>query len=120
MEIVKITPDMFLKSLMLDQYSKGYTAVNPVYSGFNQAMKTHFGVDPITYTQGLKDQGLIEISGRKSTTNGRERKSVILYLTEKGMTHFGIRPPTAQKVGPSAIKKVDKLIEAAQKRFSVK
>jgi hypothetical protein len=117
MNIEKITPELVLKHLFLDQYTKGYQAVNPVYSGFNTVCRDKLGVNPIEITKGLQDAGLLNISGRKSIKEGKTSKSVILWLTEKGMDHFGIRPPTAGAKAPVADKKSDKLLEAVAKRF---
>ncbi len=116
-EVVKVTPELVLKNLFLEQYAKGYQALNPVYTGFNQVCKVHFGIDPIAFTKGLNEKGLLNISGRK---DAKGTKSVIIYLTDKGMTAFGIRPPTSQKVGPSSEKKIDKLLSDTAKRFQAK
>jgi hypothetical protein len=118
-ELVKVTIEMVLKDLFLKQYAKGYMSFNTVFTGFNELCRKHFEIDPVAYTNGLRDQGLISISGRKSEKNGRVNKSVLIWLTEKGMEHFGIRPQATANAKPleSATKKSNQLLADAEKRY---
>ena len=119
-DIQKVTPEMVLKNLFLNQYKKGYFSVNPVYDHFNDYLKEHCNIDPKTFTNGLKAEGLIETSGRRSKTGS---KSIIMWLTEKGQAHFGIRAP--KKVDVTVVagakgesKPVTKLLKATAERFN--
>jgi hypothetical protein len=121
MEITKVTPELIMKHLLLEQYKKGFYSFNPVYSGFNKALVEHYGyAKGSDYTDKLKADGLIEIRGNKvvNRATGKVSKSVIIWLTEKGMEVFGIRPPTAG-AKPTPDKKVDSLIADTAKRFNV-
>jgi hypothetical protein len=117
-EPIVVTLLMVLKDLFLKAYGKGYFSVNTVYSGFNQVARIHFNEDPIAFTNDLKAKGLIEGRGDKSTKNGVTHKSALIWLTEKGMTEFGIRPPTAQAKPTTGVnRKVDQIVKDAEKRY---
>jgi len=120
--IQKVDPILIMKGLLLEQYSKGFFSFNPVYSGFNKVLTTHYGYEKGSdFTDKLKEQGLIEIRGNKTVNRetGKVSKSVIIWLTEKGMDAFGIRPPTANAKATSSDKKVDALIADTAKRFNI-
>lgn len=52
-----------------------YLGIHSVYSGFNQAFKTHFGKNPIEVTKKLAEEGKIVIRP--------VRGGVMLYLPEE-------------------------------------
>lgn len=120
-QIQKVTPELILKHLLLERYAQGFYSFNPVWSGFNEKLEKVYGYKKAQdYTDQLKADGLIEVRGQK-TYNKKTQKfqsSVIIWLTEKGMEHFGIRPPTANaKTKPDI--KGDKLMADVVKRFNI-
>jgi len=89
-EPIKITPESIFKSFFEAQLKDGKMGLIPSFTGFNQILRDKMDVDPVAFTNSLRDAGLINISGKKAK-NGTPY--VVLTLTDKGYSHFGLNKP---------------------------
>lgn len=104
-KIQKITPTMILKHFFVKLYAENiptHKAVHTVYSGLNAVLRKT-GVDnPIAIQESWAKEGLV--------TTRLVKGGAQLFLTDKGHTALGIRPPSyvAQAVGKNT--KVDGIL----------
>lgn len=70
----KVTYEEFIRRAITSLRKDPYKGIHSVYSGFNQAFKKYYGVDPVEVTNKLAAEGKLVIKP--------VRGGVMLYLPE--------------------------------------
>lgn len=70
----KVSYEEFIRRAITSLRKEPYKGIHSVYSGFNQAFKKYYGVDPVEVTNKLASEGKLVIKP--------VRGGVMLYLPE--------------------------------------